>query len=92
MHKLLCFILSVNRKRRSLAVRLVLCVLRIIHGIEEDELNRYSDILDEFNSVFDTVSQQSYNEAEDDCINCEFVLGFLISAIEDLEFAYETRS
>ena len=88
MQKLLYSILSANRKRRSLTVNLALWLLRIVHGIEEDELNYYSDELEEFSSLSDTVSGRRYDVVEDECTDREFVLGFLISAIDDLEFVY----
>lgn len=91
MQKLIHSILSANRKRRCLAVGFALWLLRIIHAIEEDEMNRYSDKLDEFDPVPDDASRRSYNAIESDCLDCEYAIGFLVSAIEDLEFAYEVR-
>ena len=88
MQKLFYSMLSVNRKRRWLMVSFTLRLLRIVRSIEEDELNRYTDELEEFNSLFDSISGRSYDAVEADCSECEFVLGYLVSAIEDLEFAY----
>jgi len=91
MRKLLQTILSSSRKRRSLAVGAALWLLRLVHVAEEDELNRYSDKLEGFCLSPDSVSRRAYCAVEDRCIDCEFALGFLVSAIEDLGYAYEER-
>ena len=81
-------ILSVDRKRRRLAVGLVLWLLRLLRDIEKDEAYRYSDKLDEFDLDPQNVTRADYIAMEEVYSECEFVLGFLESAIEDLEFAY----
>lgn len=91
MQMLVHSILSASRKRRCRAVSFALWLLRIIHGIEEDEMNRYSDVLDGFGPVSDNVSRRRYNAVEDVYLECECAVGYLISAIEDLEFAFEVR-
>jgi hypothetical protein len=88
MQKLARSILSANRKRRSIAVSFALWLLRIIHDIEEGEMNRFSDKLDELDPVATDASRRAYNAVEDEYLDCEYVIGFLLSAIEDLEFAY----
>ena len=83
-------ILFTDRKRRSLAVRLALWLLRLIHDIEKDEAYYYSDRLDKFDldSHTHNFSRCDYIAIEEKYSECEYTLGFLESAIEDLEFAY----
>ena len=88
MSKLFRSILSADRKRRSFAVGLALWLLRLVSDIEQDEMYRYSDKLDEFDSDSGNVSRQVYNAIEEEYLVCECALGFLESAIEDLEYAY----
>jgi len=88
MIKLLRAILSADRKRRALAVGLVLQLLRLVYDIEKDEAYRYSDKLDEFDLDHQIDSRADYTAIEERCTECECSLGFLESAIEDLEFAY----
>jgi len=51
-------------------------------------LDLYSDRLDEFDSDSQNASRSDYIAAEEGYSECEYILGFLESAIEDLEFAY----
>jgi len=88
MLKLFRAVLSVDRKRRSLAVGLALRLLRLVRDIEKDEAYRYSDRLDEFDLDSHIVSRCEYIAIEEVYSECEYTLGFLESAIEDLEFAY----
>jgi len=81
-------ILFTDRKRRSLAVRLALRLLRLIHDIEKDEAYYYSDRLDKFDLDSHNISRCDYIAIEEKYSECEYTLGFLESAIEDLEFAY----
>jgi hypothetical protein len=81
-------ILSANRKRRSLMVRGALWLLRSVRDVENDELCRYSDKLDNFYSESSSVSRHIYIAVEEEYLSCEAALEFLNSAIEDLEFAY----
>ena len=92
MRKLFRSLLSASRRSRCRAVSFVLWILRVIHDIEEIEIARYSDLLDGFNLNPGSVSRRSYGEVEDDYLDCEDALGFLDSAIENLEYAYEVRS
>jgi len=55
---------------------------------EKDELYRITDKLDEFDWESESASRQDYITLEEKYSSCEFTLGFLESAIEDLEFAY----
>jgi hypothetical protein len=71
-----------------LAVRLALRLLRLIHDIEKDEAYYYSDRLDEFDLDSQNISRCDYIAIEEKYSECECTLGFLESAIEDLEFAY----
>jgi len=86
MLKLFRSILSADRKRRRFAVSLALRLLWVIRDIEKDEMYRFSDMLDD--SDAHTVSRREYNAMEEAYSDCECALGFLDSAIEDLEFAY----
>jgi len=88
MLKLFRAILSVDRKRRCLAVGLALRLLRLVRDIEKDEAYRYSDKLDEFVLDSTNVSRRDYIAIEEEYSLCECALDFLESAIEDLEFAY----
>ena len=88
MLRLLRSILSADRKRRGLAVGLALRLLRLVRDIEYDEMYRYSDRLEELDLNSHNVSPRDYTAIEEMCSECECALGFLDSAIEDLEFAY----
>jgi hypothetical protein len=88
MIKLFQSILSANRKHRSLAVRSVLWLLRIVRDVENDEMCSYSDKLNKIDSEPDIVSRHVYIAVEEEYLACETALEFLNSAIEDLEFAY----
>jgi len=88
MLKLFRSILSVDRKRRNFAVRLAIWLLCLVRDIEKDVLYRYSDMLDEFDLDSGNSSRRDYIAIEEVCSDCECILGFLESAIEDLEFAY----
>ena len=81
-------ILSSGRKRRRRAVGLAIWLLRLVHDIEMGETCRYSDELDRLDSMPVRVSRCKYNEVEEEYTSSECALGFLESAIEDLEFAY----
>ena len=88
MLKLFRAFLSADRKRRCLAVGFALWLLRLVCDIENVEMDRYSDRLDEFDSDPQCVSRCDYIAAEEGYSECEYILGYLESAIEDLEFAY----
>ena len=88
MLKLFRSILTADRRRRRLAVGLALRLLRLLRDIERDEAYRYSDKLDEFDSGPQYVSRHDYNAVEECYLDCESALGFLESAIDDLEYAY----
>ena len=86
--KLFRAILSADRKRRRFAVGLALRMLRLICDIEKDEVYRLSDKLDVFPIESQSISRCDYIAIEEECADCECTLGFLESAIEDLEYAY----
>ena len=81
-------ILSANRKRRRLAARATLWILRLMRDVENDEFDRNSDLLDKLDLSPETVCISKYTAVEDDYSECEFTLGFLDSAIDYLESAY----
>jgi hypothetical protein len=88
MNKLFRFILSTGRKRRITVVGIALWLLRQVRDIEEGELWRHSDKLDKIDLEHDKISFREYTTIEEECSNCECALGFIDSAIEDLEYAY----
>ena len=88
MKKLFRSFLAKSRKRRCLALRAALWLLRLLRDVEKDDMWRYSDLLDSFDFEGREVSRREYNAVEDEYISCEYVLGTFESAIEDLEFTY----
>jgi len=91
MKKLLCPFLSVSRRRR-LAVNFARRLLRLVHDIEENEMNRFSDMLDSFEPNHRNYTSRDYAILEDDYLDAENTVAFLDSAIEDLEYVYGGRS
>jgi len=85
MKKIVRFFLAAGRKRRCRSVAITLRLLRLLRDAESEEMWRLSDILDGIDAE---VSRREYNAAEEECLYCESALGFLESAIDDLEFAY----
>ena len=88
MKKICRFFLASGRKRRCRTVRMVLWLLRMLRDVENDEVWRYSDLLDSFDSECEGFSKHKYNAVEEKCEECEFALSALDSAIEYLEDAY----
>jgi len=86
MQKLLLSFLSVSR-RRYLALNIARRILRIVHDIEENEMNRFSDLLDGFDPNCRNHTSHEYGILEDDYLDAENTVAFLDSAIEDLEYA-----
>ena len=90
MQKLLQSFLSVSR-RRHLAVNLARRILTLVRDIEDDEMNRFSDLLDGFEQNRREYSSREYGILEDDYLDAENTVSFLESAIEDIEYAYGGR-
>ena len=88
MLKLLIKHLTSNRERRCRAVSAAIWLLRVIYDIETAEMNRYSDLLDEFDFTPGKASKREYALTEEECTSSECALGFLECAISDLEYAY----
>jgi hypothetical protein len=88
MLKLFRHFLSAGRQRRCRAVGLALRLLQLVRDIEETEMCRYSDKLDEFDLNPGSAARHEYAAIEDECLNCECAIGFLECAIDDLNFAY----
>ena len=84
-------VLSAKRRRRSLIASAAIWLLRLIRDVEETELDRFSDELDKLDSNSESVPRHVYSVIEDEYTDCECALGYLESAIEDLEFAYCER-
>jgi len=77
-----------DHKRRRLLVDVVLWLLKLLRDVEMDEMYRYSDMLENSDSDMQSVSGSEYLAMEERYSSCECALGFLESAIEDLEFVY----
>jgi len=75
-------------KRRRWAVKSAVRLLRLILDVEKDKFRHYSDKLDSIESDRESVSRREYLELEEGYSNCEYALGFLDCAIDDLESAY----
>lgn len=88
MQKIFRFFLSSNRKRRCLVAAVILWLLRLLRDVEVDEMERNSSLLDNFESVPEGYLRSKYNAIEEEYTSCEFTLGALDSAIEDIGFVY----
>ena len=88
MLKLFRHFLSVGRKRRCRVAGFSIRLLRLLRDVEETEMCRHSEKLDEFDLKPESVTRREYAAIEDECLNCECALGFLECAIDDLKFAY----
>ena len=88
MKKLFRFILSTNRKRRTLVIGVVLWMLRQIRDVEQEKVWRSANKLDDFDREPEGASSQDRLAIEGECLICEYALEALESVIEDLEFAY----
>jgi len=88
MRKLLCPILLAGRARRGRAVGIALWLLRLVRDVEKEEMYRYSDELDKLDLEHESIPKRVYAALEEESITCEYVLGTLDEAIEDLEVAY----
>jgi hypothetical protein len=91
MKKLFHSILSASRKRRNLTVSAALWLLRQVRDSEEDEMRRYESKLDKLDSEHGSVSKREYAAIEDEYSECEYALGVIDYAIEDLGLAYCVR-
>jgi len=80
--------MDARRRRRGLAAGLALRLLRLAFGAEEAEMRRCSDELDRLDLAPGCAPPRAYDEIEGEHSACEFALGFLRCAIDDLEFAY----
>jgi len=90
MHKFFRFLLISNRKRRRLALGAALWLLRILRDIEYDEMVRYEHLIDCLDCVPNSVSRQRYRAAEDEWSICECALGFIDSAVDDLDLVFKS--
>jgi len=88
MQKFFQSILSANRKRRNLAVSAALWLLRIVRDIEKGEMYRFEHECNVYDWDSESISTHAFEVLESEYLLCECALGFLESAIEDLEFAY----
>ena len=88
MKNILRSFLATSHKRRCLMARFALRLLHILRDVEESEMCRFSDELDMLNRGSGVVSRRSYVVIEEACTECECALGFLLCAIDDLNFAY----
>ncbi|MCL1835035.1 MAG: hypothetical protein FWG48_02640 [Oscillospiraceae bacterium] len=88
MKKMLRALLSASRKSRCLTAGIALALLRLLRDAEESELCRRSDELDRLDLDPGGGSHRRYGAAEEACSECEFAIGFLVCAIDDLKYAY----
>jgi len=88
MKKFFRLFLTSDRKRRCLAVGAALWLLRLIRDVEYDEMQRNSDMLDNFDPEDRETSRRDYSVIEERYLSCECAFGVLDSAIEDIEFTY----
>ena len=88
LKKLFRFFLRSGRKRRCLLAGVAIRLLKLLRDVEFDEMYRYSDMLGKSDSGMVPVSHQKYTEIEEDYTYSEYALSVLITAIDELEFAY----
>ena len=88
MKKILRYILSCGRGHRRYALGLTLWLLRQIRDAESDDLNRYSDQLDIFDTEFEEPINLDFTAIEGEYLSSKHAFWLLESAIEDLEIAY----
>ena len=88
MKNLFCTILSVNRKRRNMAVSVVLWLLQQLRVVEEHEMYRYEGMLNKLDLEPESATKREYAAIEEECILCEYSLGVIDYIIEDLSMAY----
>jgi len=86
--KLLRPIMSANHRRRRRTVGFAVWLLRQVRDAEMDKARRCSSELERLDSMPGKVSRSKYSEVEEEYLSCEDALGFLETAIEELEFAY----
>jgi hypothetical protein len=63
-------------------------LLRQVCAVENDEMLRFSDKLDEYNLNRAVVPKHNFIAVEEEYLSCECALGVLESVIDDLGFAY----
>ena len=88
MKKFFRLALSSHRKRRCMVLGAALWLLRQLLDVEEIEMRRCSDFLDSLAWGPDSASRRSYTAAEEELYSCEHAYQTLVSAIDDLDFAY----
>ena len=88
MKKICRFFLTSGRKRRCRTAGMALWLLRMLRDAENNEVWRYSDLLDSFDSECAGASKHKYHAVEEIYGECEYALNILDSAIDDLEIAY----
>ena len=88
MQKIFRLFMASRRRRRRIAGA-ALWLLRLLLDAERAELQRISDLLD---SIEPDASRggtwREYAAAEDESVSCEYALGFLECAVEDIHYAY----
>ena len=89
MKRLFHSILAASRKRRNFVVASALWLLRLVRDVEEGEMRRFESKLISFDSDPKRVSKREYETVEDECSICEYALGALDYAIDDLAYAYD---
>lgn len=88
MRSILGSFFSFSRKHRRRTMGIVLWLLWRIRDAEDDEMQRLSDQLDDFEFEMTEEITFDYAMVEDAYLSCQYALGYLNSAIEDLEYVY----
>jgi len=88
MKKMFRSILLSGRNRRCRLVGVIIFILRLILDIEKDEMWRNSDLLENFDHDSYMNPRRNYQAIEEEYDSCEYIVGTLESAIEELEFVY----
>ena len=88
MKKLFKSIFSTKRRYRGFAVGASLWLLRIVRDVEEEEMHRVSREMWDYDCKSDGSSPDGYEFLEEEDTRCEFALGYIGCAVEDLDYAY----
>ena len=89
MQKIFRFFLASSRRRRLRSIGAAMWLLRLVRDAEHDDMRTNEDMLEGFASGDERVfTRKIYNDIEEECLACEHAMGFLESAIDDLEFVY----
>jgi len=89
MLELFRFFMVSDRRHRRRAVGAVVRLLRLVLDAEQDDMRASEDLLDSLDPYDGGgFPNRKYNDVEEECLSCEHAMGYLESAIDDLEFVY----